>query len=134
MIEDRPMREETKPMSRLMMDLIDSVSRLLHQELELARVEGSEKLNEAVLGLVGILGGMLVALASLLVLVQALVVALANYMRPEYAALIVGVALAIVAFILIRAGKSALDAKNLALPKTTESLKRDKDLVMETVR
>jgi uncharacterized membrane protein len=121
-------------MSRLMMDLIDSINRLLRQELELARIESSEKANEAILGLVGIVGGMLVALASLLVLVQAVVVALAAYMRPEYAALIVGIALAIVAFILIRSGKSALEAKNLALPKTAESLKRDKDLVMETVR
>jgi hypothetical protein len=128
------MNLEQKPMSRLMMDLIDSVNRLLRQELELARIESSEKANEAILGLVGILGGMLVALASLLVLVQAVVVALAAYMRPEYAALIVGIALAIVAFILIRSGKSALEAKNLALPKTAESLKRDKDLMMETVR
>jgi hypothetical protein len=128
------MNLEHKPMSRLMMDLVDSINRLLRQELELARIESSEKANEAILGLVGILGGMLVALASLLVLVQAVVVALAAYMRPEYAALIVGIALAIVAFILIRSGKSALEAKNLALPKTAESLKRDKDLVMETVR
>lgn len=37
------MIEESKPMSRLMMDLIDSVSRLMRQELELARIEGSEK-------------------------------------------------------------------------------------------
>lgn len=123
-----------KPMSRLMMDLIDSVNRLLRQQLELARIESTEKVNEAILGLVGIFGGMMVALASLLVLLQALVVALSQYMRPEYAALVVGIALAVIAFILIRSGKSALEAKNLALPKTAESLKRDKELVMETVR
>jgi uncharacterized membrane protein YqjE len=128
------MNMENKPMSRLMMDLIDSVNRLLRQELQLARIESTEKVNEAILGLVGILGGMIVALTSLLVLVQAVVVALAEYMRPEYAALVVGVVLAVIAFILIRSGRSALEAKNLALPKTTESLKRDKDLVMETVR
>lgn len=128
------MTYEQKPMSHLMTDLCDSVGRLLHQELELARIESSEKANQAILGLVGILGGMMIALASLLVLVQALVEALKNYMPSEYAALLVGVVLAIIAFILIRSGKSALEAKNLALPKTTESLKRDKDLVMETVR
>lgn len=105
------MSPEQKPMSRLMTDLADSVSRLIHQELELARVEGSEKLNEAILGLIGILSGMLVALAALLVLVQAVVVALAAYMRPEYAALVVGVSLAVIAFILIRSGKAALEAK-----------------------
>ncbi len=87
------MNLDNKPTSRLMMDLIDSVTRLMQQELQLARIESSEKANEAILGLVGIFGGMIVALASLLVLVQALVVALTNYMRPEYAALIVGIAL-----------------------------------------
>lgn len=77
---------------------------------------------------------MLVALAALLVLVQALVVALAKYLPPEIAALIVGVVLAVIAFFLVRAGRAALDAKNLALPKTVESLKRDKELVAETVQ
>jgi len=128
------MNPEHKPVSELLMDLVDSVNRLIHQELRLARIEASQKADEVTRGLVGIIGGMMVALAALLVLVQALVVALSQYMRPEIAALLVGVFLAVVAFLLVRAGRSNLTAENLALPKTAESLKRDKDLVMETVR
>ncbi|MFZ1413308.1 MAG: phage holin family protein [Defluviicoccus sp.] len=128
------MNPEHKPVSQLLMDLVDSVNRLIQQELRLARIEASEKADEVTLGLVGIFGGMMVALAALLVLVQALVVALSQYMRPEIAALLVGVSLAVVAFLLVRAGRSNLTAENLALPKTAEQLKRDKDLVMETVR
>ena len=124
---------DNRPLAQLLGDLIESVNRLIHQELQLVRVETAEKAREALMGVIGILGGMLVALAALLVLVQALVVALANYMPPEIAALIVGVVLAIIAFLLVRAGRAALDAKNLALPKTAESLKRDKELVAETV-
>jgi hypothetical protein len=128
------MNTDNRPLPQLIGDLFDSVNRLLHQELQLVRVETSEKANEAALGLVGIVGGMLVALASLLVLVQALVVALTNHMPAEIAALVVGVGLAIIAFILIRAGQSRFEAKTLALPKTAQSLKRDKDMVMETVQ
>ena len=128
------MNTDNRPLPQLIGDLFDSVNRLLHQELQLVRVETTEKANEAAVGLIGIVGGMMVALASLLVLVQALVVALANYMPAGIAALLVGVVLAIIAFILIRAGTSRLEAKTLALPKTAQSLKRDKDMVMETVK
>lgn len=109
------------------------MNRLIHQELELICVETTEKAREALMGVIGILGGMMVALAALLVLVQALVVALADYMPPAIAALIVGIVLAVIAFLLVRAGRAALDAKNLSLTKTAESLKRDKELVAETV-
>ncbi|MBK8209586.1 MAG: phage holin family protein [Rhodospirillales bacterium] len=128
------MNTDNRPLPQLIGDLFDSVNRLLHQELQLVRVETTEKANEAAVGLIGIVGGMMVALASLLVLVQALVVAVANYMPAGIAALLVGVVLAIIAFILIRAGTSRLEAKTLALPKTAQSLKRDKDMVMETVQ
>lgn len=128
------MNAERKPISGLFADLTDAVSRLVRQELELVRAETSEKASAATIGLIGIIGGMLVALTSLLVLVQALVVTLADYMPDEIAALVVGIGLAIIAFIMIRVGQSRLDLKTLALPKTTTSLKRDKDLVMETVR
>ena len=77
---------DNRPIAQLLGDLIESVNKLIHQELELVRVETAEKAREALMGVIGILGGMLVALAALLVLVQALVVALANYMPPEIAA------------------------------------------------
>ena len=128
------MHTDNKSVAGLIGDLFESIGHLVHQELELVRVESTEKASEATIGLLGILGGMLVALASLLVLVQALVVTLARYMPADIAALVVGVGLALIAFILIRVGRSRLEAKSLALPKTTASLKRDKEMVMETVR
>jgi len=127
------MQTDNRPLAQLIGDLIESVNKLIHQELELIRVETTEKAREALMGVIGILGGMMVALAALLVLVQAVVVALAEYMPPAIAALIVGVVLAVIAFLLVRAGRAALDAKNLSLSKTAESLKRDKELVAETV-
>ena len=128
------MTAETRPVSDVLMSLIDQVSLLVRQELRLARAETSEKTHEVTRGLVEVVGGVAVALVALIVLVQALVVAIANYMPAWLAALIVGVVLAIIAFFLVRGGQKTISAENIALPKTTESLKRDKDLVMETVR
>lgn len=128
------MQTDDKTIPGLMGELIESVGRLVRQELQLARTESAEKAEAATAGLISVIGGLLIALAALMVLVQAVVVALADHMSDELAALIVGVALALIAFILIRVGQSRLKAQNLALPKTQESLQRDKNLVMETVR
>jgi hypothetical protein len=128
------MSQETKSTWQLLEELANSVGRLGHHELRLVREESSEKASQAMLGLIGVIGGMLVALASLLVLVQALVVALADYMPAELAALVVGLALAVIAFVLMRSGRAALGTDVLTLPKTARSLERDKDLVMETMR
>lgn len=128
------MHAEEKSVPRLMTELVDSVGRLVRQELALARTESAEKAEAATAGLISVIGGLLIALAALMVLVQAVVVALADHMSDELAALLVGVVLAAVAFVLIRVGQSKLKADNLALPKTQESLKRDRNLVMETVQ
>ena len=128
------MSPQQKTLPELMSDLIGSVNRLVRQELRLARAESADKLSEAMTGLISIAAGMLIALAALLVLVQAVVVALAKIMEPEIASALVGVVLAIVAFVLMRKGQKNLNPSELALPKTTAELRRDKDMVMETVR
>jgi uncharacterized membrane protein YfcA len=84
--------------------------------------------------MISVAAGLLIALASLLVLVQALVVALAKYMPDALAALLVGLVLALVAFLLMYRARNALSTDNLALPRTRESLRQDKDTIMETVR
>lgn len=128
------MSPQQKTIPELMMDLVGSVNRLIRQELQLARTESAEKVSEAMTGVISIAAGMLIALAALLVLVQALVVALAKIMEPEIASAVVGLVLAIVAFLLMRKGQKNLSPSELALPKTTAELRRDKDMVMETVQ
>lgn len=128
------MTPEQKSISQLLADLADQVSQLIRQELQLVRAETAEKASTLTSGLMIMAGGMMVALAALLVLVQALVVALADYMPDEIAALIVGGALSVVAFLLIRLGGSSLKVDNLVLPQTQESLRRDRHLVAESLR
>lgn len=128
------MTEHEKSVRALFSDLIDSINRLIGQEIRLAQSEGSEKVSEAATGIMRLGAGLMIAVVALLVLVEALVVALANFMPPAMAALLVGVALALIAFLLIHQGQSALRPRSLALPRTMESMRDDKDLVMERTR
>lgn len=118
----------------LLSDLANGISKLVRQELRLAQAEGSEKISQLTTGFISILGGLLVALVALLVLVQALVIGLSNFMPPSLASLSVGVVLAVVAFVLIKAGQNSLKPVKLAPERTMRSVREDKDMVMEKVR
>jgi uncharacterized membrane protein YqjE len=125
---------KTENVRGLMVRLVDDVSTLVRKEIELARAESSEKVNEVATGFISIGAGLLVAVIALIVLVEAVVAALAEFMAPGWAALIVGVVLALIAFALVQKGSSNLSSQNLALPRTQASLRRDKETVMESAR
>ena len=105
-------------LGQLLSDLVGDVGRLLRQELRLAQCEISEKLQRAQNGVYAIVTGLLVAFCALLILLQALVIALGNVMPPWAAALSVGLALAVIAYLLIRQGRANLRARNL-IPERT---------------
>jgi uncharacterized membrane protein YqjE len=110
------------------------MSTLVRQELRLAQAEGSEKMSKAMTGLIAIIAGLLVAICALLVLLQALVIALSNYMPAWVASLVVGVGVALIAFIMIWQGQRSLSAEHLAPERTIRSLRRDSRMVMEKAR
>lgn len=110
----------------LVSDLIGNVTELFRKELQLLRAELGEKTDKAVAAVGGIAAGLVLALTALNVLAAALVVALERAGIPgAWPALIVGVALALVAFILVRGGISALKASSLAPERSARSLSRD---------
>ena len=81
------------------------------------------------------MGGVVLALAALMVLLQALVIGISEAgVPPGWASLIVGVVVAIIAYVLIHKGTSDLKASNLAPDRTMGSLKRDAQVVKEQVR
>ena len=138
---DGPHREhpgahgEYRSVTGLMSDLIADASTLFRQEIRLAQAEGTEKITQAAIGAVAILGGLLVATCALLVLLQALVIALSQYMASALAALVVGVVVvALIAFAMIWQGKRNLSADKLMPQRTMQSLRDDKDMVMEKAR
>lgn len=111
---------------QLVSDLIKDVGQLVRQELRLAQAEVSEKLQQAQNGVYAIATGLLVAFCALLILLQALVIALGNVLPPWLAAVSVGLVLALIAFVLFRQGRKNLKARNL-IPE--RSLRMGKETV-----
>ena len=117
----------------LLRDLIAEVGQLFRQELRLARAEAGEKLAQAQHGIVAIIVGLLLASSALLILLQAVVLALSQVVPAWAASAIVGVAVAVIAFILVRGGQGSLKLTNLAPTRTLDAMRRDRDMVMEKV-
>ena len=82
-----------------------------------------------------IAGGAILALAALIILLQALVIGLTEAGIPAgWSALIVGVVVAVIAYILIYKGTNDLKAGNLAPDRTMSSLRRDAQVAKEHAR
>jgi drug/metabolite transporter (DMT)-like permease len=120
-----------KSVKSLLAELANNVTRLVRQELQLVQVETSEKTSQALEGVFVIIGGLLLAFAALLILLQALVVGLSEFMEPWLASLIVGVAVAVIAFALIKYGQNNLKASSLTPDRTIRVMREQKDMVME---
>jgi Putative Actinobacterial Holin-X, holin superfamily III len=125
-------QSDDRSLKELLADLTHSVSTLFRKEIDLARAEISEKSSQAGLAAGSIAAGGILALAALVVLLQALVIALTELgLAPALSSLIVGGVVAIIAFALIYKGMNDLKASSLAPTRTVESLRRDADMVKE---
>jgi Putative Actinobacterial Holin-X, holin superfamily III len=128
------MHADDRSLKDLLADLSNSITTLFRREIQLARAETSEKVTQVAVAIGSIAGGAILALAALIVLLQALVLALAAAGVPaSWASLIVGVVVAIVAYVLIHKGTSDLKAGNLAPNRTVDSLKRNAQVAKEQV-
>jgi hypothetical protein len=131
---------------RSLADLVGSLSsdiaNLFRKEIQLARAEAQESVRRAIGALVAIIGGAVLALGALGVLLGAAVSGLAALfvawgMGPEGAnalsAVIVGVIVALVAWVFVKRGIDGLRAENLWLDRTTHSVSRDASIIKERV-
>ena len=126
---------DNRSITDLIGDLSGNVSTLMRKEIQLARAETSEKVSQAMVAVGSIVGGAVLALAALIVLLQALVIALTNAGIPAgWAALIVGVLVAGTAYALIHKGTSDLKAHNLTPERTIDSLRQDAQTLKEQTR
>jgi uncharacterized membrane protein YqjE len=115
-----------RPAGELVKDLSTQVSTLIRQELELAKVELSEKGKQAGIG-AGMFGGAgLFALYGVGALVATAILALATAVDGWLAALIVAVALFALAGVLAVLGKARTKRAVPPMPEqTVETLKED---------
>jgi hypothetical protein len=128
------MHTDDRSLKDLLVDLSNSIATLFRKEIQLVRAETSEKVTQVGVALGAIAGGAILALAALIVLLQALVIGIAEAGVPAgWASLIVGVIVAVIAYVLIHKGTSDLKASNLSPSRTMDSLKRDAQVAKEQV-
>jgi uncharacterized membrane protein len=111
--------------------LVSDATLLMQQEARLARAEVGEKVEQVQLGIIAIVSGLLLAFCALLVLLQALVVALANIMPASLAALLVGVVLAVIAYVSVKAGSDQLKTSNLMPNRTINSVRDSAETIKD---
>jgi hypothetical protein len=123
---------DDRSLKGLLSDLSGSISTLFRKEIQLARAETSEKITQSMVAIGAIAGGAILTLAALMVLLQALVIAIAELgVPPALASLIVGVVVAAIAYFMIHKGTNDLKASSLAPNRTMDSLRRDAQLAKE---
>jgi hypothetical protein len=126
------MQTDDRSLKDLLGDLTGNITTLFRKEIQLARAETSEKISQVGYALGSIAAGGILALAALIVLLQALVIAITAAGVPAgWSALIVGAVVAAIAYGLIHKGTSDLRASNLAPSRTMDSIKRDAHVVKE---
>lgn len=124
--------ETNKSAGSLLTEALSHVSSLMRNEVDLARAEVNENLKHAGVALGMIVGAVVVALTALNVLSAALVAALTEAgIAAGWSALIVGVLLAVVAYVMIKKGTDDLKLSSLAPSRTVKNVKRDAQTVKE---
>ena len=116
-------------------DILNQATRLFRKEVQLARTEVTEKVGQAISGIVMIVIGAVLLIPALVVLLLAGVTAMIDAgMEAHWASLIMGGATLLVGIVLAMIGMNRLKAGNLAPTRTIEQLQRDAEVAKEQVR
>ena len=115
-------------------DLLSDTSRLMRDEVRLAKAEVGDKVSQARSGAIMLALGVGTILLGAIYLIQSAIYILVELRVPAWlSALIVGGVIALIGYFLMRKGLSDLKAKNLAPTRTQANLSRDAHMVKETV-
>ncbi len=132
MNENRPM--ENKPLGDLFSDLAADMSNLVRQEVALAKLEVTQKAKYLGRNVGYLVVGGAIAYAGLLAVIAAIIMLLDRFMPTWGAALLVGVLVAGIAWLLIGKAMSALQQADLTPRETVETLKEDATWVKQQIK
>lgn len=125
-----PIRSQSP--ASLAADALRISSDLVRKEVTLAKAELRQNLSRAGTGLGMIVAAAVLGIVTLNVLTVALVAALAETdLGPIWSAVVVGVVLAILAYVLLRKGMADLKPENLMPTRAVENVQRDASAVKE---
>ena len=117
--------QDSRSLSQIVGDISTDVTRLVRQEIDLAKTELKQEATTAGKGLGMIAGAAITGLRGVLFLSWALIWLLDNWMPVELAALIVALLWAVVTGVLASMGRKKLQEANPQLPQTQQTLKED---------
>ena len=130
--ENRPM--ENKPLGDLFGDLATDMSSLVRQEVALAKLEITQKAKYLGRNVGYLVVGGAVAYAGMLAVIAAIIMFLDKYMPAWGAALLVGVVVALIAWLMIGKAMSALQQADLTPHETVETLKEDATWMKQQIK
>lgn len=113
----------------LLRRLTDELATLLRQELVLATAEVTRSMRVILAGAASVAVGGAVLYTGFLAMLAAAVLGLATVLHPWLAALVIGAAVTVLGIILVTIGIRSFDPSTLKPSRTTESLRRDKDVL-----
>jgi uncharacterized membrane protein YqjE len=115
-----------RSLGELLKELSQETTRLVHQEIELAKAELADKGRQAGTG-AGMFGGAgAIGLAALGALTACFILALDNVMPAWLAALLVAVVYGVIAFVLVKQGQARIKQATPPVPtQTVETVKED---------
>ena len=125
---------ENRPLGDLFGDLASEMSNLVRQEVSLAKVEVAQKAKYVGRNVGYLVVGGAVAHVALLAIVAAIIMLLAKVLPDWGAALLVGVVIAIVGWLLIGKAMMALQNADLTPRETVETLKEDATWMKEQIK
>lgn len=117
--------KEERSIGELFTELAGETSTLVRQEIDLARVELTQKASDIGKNVAWLTVGGVVGLVGVLAVTAALILLLSKVMEPWLAAVLVGGAFLIAAGVLVMSAIKALKETDLAPRQTVETLKED---------
>jgi Flp pilus assembly protein TadB len=118
-------RDDNRSLGELFSELAQETSTLVRQEVNLAKTEMSHKASRAGKQVGVLAAGGAVAYAGLLAILAGVIVLLDNVMPLWLSALLVGIVVAVVGYLLVRRALDALKREDFAPRETMETLKED---------
>ncbi len=116
---------DDRSLGELFSELAQETTTLVRHEVNLAKVEISDKASRAGKHVGFLAAGGAVAYAGLLAILAAVIILLNDVMPLWLAALLVGLVVAIAGYLLVRKGLDALKREDFTPRQTMETLKED---------
>jgi purine-cytosine permease-like protein len=116
---------DNRSLGELFSELAQETSTLVRQEVNLAKTEMSDKASRASKHVGVLAAGGALAYAGLLAVLAGIIALLNNVMPLWASALLVGIVVAVVGYLLVRRGLDALKREDFTPRETIETLKED---------